>query len=162
MKKDYSQLKQEVEPGVFRRWQEVDIVVYDFTDGGIKVAINNEYSGLVYDNEVFTKLCLGQKLKAYIKYIREDGKIDVSLQPQEGEHVYQTADKIFKTLKKSGGKLAFNDKSSSQDIKEKFEISKKVFKKAIGVLYKQRKIKIIDDGIEVVARDWKKGSSSVK
>ncbi len=127
MKKDYSQLKLEVEADVFKEWQEVNVVVYDFTDLGVKVAINNEYSGLVYENEVFTKLHLGQKLKAYIKGIRSDGKIDVSFQPQEGEHVSQSADKIFQALKESGGKLSYNDKSSSEDIKEKFEISKKSF-----------------------------------
>jgi len=149
MKEDYSQLKLEVEAGVFKQWQEVDAVVYDFTDIGVKVAINNEYSGLAYKNEVFTKLCLGQKLRAYIKCIREDGKIDVSFQPQEGEHVSQAADKIFQILKESGGKLLCGDKSSSEDIREKFEISKKVFKKAIGALYKQHKIKITDSYIEI-------------
>jgi predicted RNA-binding protein (virulence factor B family) len=153
MKEDYSQLKLEVEAGVFKQWQEVDVVVYDFTDIGVKVAINNEYTGLVYKNEVFTKLHPGQKLKAYIKCIREDGKIDVSLQPQEGKHVSQAADKIFQVLKESGGKLLYSDKSSSEDIKEKFEISKKVFKKAIGALYRQRKIKITGGCIEIVTKD---------
>jgi len=153
MKEDYSQLKLEVEAGVFKQWQEVDVVVYDFTDIGVKVAINNEYAGLVYGNEVFVKLYPGQKLKAYIKCIREDGKIDVSFQPQEGEHVSQAADKIFQVLKESGGKLLYSDKSSSEDIKEKFEISKKVFKKAIGALYRQHKIKITGGCIEIVTKD---------
>ena len=153
MKKDYSQLKLEVEAGVFKQWQEVDVVVYDFTDMGVKVAINNKYSGLVYENEVFTKLHSGQKLKAYIKCVREDGKIDVSFQPQEGEHVSQAVDKIFQALKKSGGKLLYSDKSSSEDIKEKFEISKKVFKKAIGALYRQHKIKLTGSCIEIATKD---------
>jgi uncharacterized protein len=153
MKEDYGQLKLEVQAGVFKQWQEVDVVVYDFTDIGVKVAINNEYSGLAYDDEVFVKLCLGQKLKAYIKCIREDGKIDVSFAPQEGEHIFQTADKIFEVLKRSDGKLSFGDKSSPEDIKEKFQISKKVFKKAIGALYRQHKIKIADGCIEIVAGD---------
>ncbi|MCQ9205750.1 MAG: type I-B CRISPR-associated protein Cas8b1/Cst1 [Omnitrophica bacterium] len=153
MKEDYSQLKPEAEAGVFKQWQEVDVVVYDFTDIGIKVAINNEYSGLAYKNEVFIKLRLGQKLKAYIKYIREDGKIDVSFQPQEGEYVSQAADKIFQVLKESNGKLLCGDKSSSEDIKKKFEISKKVFKKAIGRLYKQHKIKIAAGYIEIVNKN---------
>jgi len=153
MKEDYSQLKLEVEAGVFTQWQEVDVVVYDFTDIGVKVAINNEYSGLAYENEVFIKLYLGQKLKAYIKCIREDGKIDVSFQPQEGKYVSQVVDKIFQALKESGGKLLCSDKSSSEDIKEKFEISKKVFKKAIGRLYKQHKIKIADSYIEIVNKN---------
>ena len=153
MKKDYSQLKLEVEAGVFKQWQEVDVVVYDFTDIGVKVAINNEYSGLAYENEIFIKLHSGQKLKAYIKCIREDGRIDVCFQPLEGKHVSQAADKILQVLKESGGKLFYSDKSSSEDIKEKFEISKKVFKKAIGTLYKLHKIKIAGGYIEIVNKN---------
>ena len=129
MDEDYSELILEVGEGVFKPWQEVDVVVYEFTDLGAKVAINNEYGGLVYQNEVFTKLCIGQKMKAYIKHIREDGKIDVTIQPPEGEHVTRVADRIFQILRESGGKLPYSDKSSSEEIKEKFEISKKVFKK---------------------------------
>lgn len=160
MKKDYSQLKPEVEAGVFKQWQEIDVVVHDFTDIGVTVAINNEYSGLAYENEVFIKLNPGQKLKAYIKCIREDGKIDVSFQPREGEHVSLAADKIFQALKKSGGKLFCSDKSSSEDIKEKFEISKKVFKKAIGALYKQHKIKITGGFIEIANNNRVKSGKS--
>ena len=153
MEEDHSQLKLEAEAGIFKQWQEVDAVVYDFTDIGVKVAINNEYSGLAYENEIFIKLHLGQKLKAYIKCIREDGKIDISFQPQEGEHVSQATDKIFQSLKESGGKLLYSDKSSSEDIKKKFEISKKVFKKAIGMLYKQHKIKIAGGYIEIINKN---------
>lgn len=150
MNENYSHLKLEVEAGVFKQWQEVDVTVYAFTALGVKVAINDEYSGLVYENEVFAELHLGQKLKAYIKCIREDGKIDISFQPREGEHVSQSADKILQALKESGGKLLLNDKSPAEDIKEKFEISKKTFKKAIGTLYKQHKIKITNNYIEIV------------
>jgi len=153
MKKDYNKLKFEVEAGVFKPWQEVDVVVYAFTDIGVKVAINNQYSGLAYENEIFIKLHSGQKLKAYIKCIREDGRIDVCFQPLEGKNVSQAADKILQVLKESGGKLFYSDKSSSEDIKQKFEISKKVFKKTIGVLYKQQKIKIADGYIEILNKD---------
>ncbi|MFH1094505.1 MAG: type I-B CRISPR-associated protein Cas8b1/Cst1 [Candidatus Omnitrophota bacterium] len=150
MNKEYKHLKETVEPGVFTKWQEADAVVYAFTDLGIKVAINDEYTGLVYKNEVYADLQLGQKLKAFIKCVRVDGKIDVSLQPAQGRHVFSTADKILKQLEEAGGELRFNDKSSPEDIKNKFQISKAVFKQAIGKLYKQRKIKITDKGIEIV------------
>ncbi|MDP2922167.1 MAG: type I-B CRISPR-associated protein Cas8b1/Cst1 [Candidatus Omnitrophota bacterium] len=150
MDKDYRYLKQEADKGVFKEGQEVDVVVYAFTDLGVKVAINDTYSGLVYKNEIFDELYSGQVLKAFIKHIREDGKIDVSLQPQEGKHVLGAAEKILKLLNESGGRLPFNDKSSPDDIKNHFQISKKVFKKAVGILYKQRIIKITDNGIEVV------------
>lgn len=151
MEKDYRYLKEEVEGGVFKEGQEVDVVVYAFTDLGVKVAINDTYSGLVYKNEIFDELYAGQKLKAFIKHIREDGKIDVSLQPQEGKHVLETSDKILKLLKESGGHLPFNDKSPPSDIKKHFQVSKKVFKKSIGILYKQRIIRITGTGIELVA-----------
>ncbi|MCK4994265.1 MAG: type I-B CRISPR-associated protein Cas8b1/Cst1 [Candidatus Omnitrophica bacterium] len=150
MGKDSTYLKEIVEPGVFKEWQEVDAVVYAFTDLGMKVAINDEYTGLVYKNEVYENLQLGQGLKAFIKCVREDGRIDVSLQPRQENHVVSTTDNILEVLKAAGGELGFNDSSSPEEIKNKFQISKRVFKQAIGVLYKQRKIKITDKGIEIV------------
>ena len=150
MKNNYELLKEIVEPGVFTQWQEVDIEIYAFTDLGVKVAINDEYSGLVYGSEVYGDYHEGQKLKAYIKLIREDGKIDVSLQPKKGSHVFSTTDKILEHLKAVGGNSGLNDKSSPEDIKNEFHVSKKVFKQAIGRLYKQHTIKITDTGIELV------------
>lgn len=149
MDKDYLHLKQEADKGTFKEGQEVEAVVYAFTDLGVKVAINDTHSGLAYKNEIFDTLYIGQKLKAFIKCIREDGKIDVTLRPREGKEVLEVTEKILILLKESGGRLPFNDKSSPDAIKEHFQTSKKVFKKAIGVLYKQRKIKITDSGIEI-------------
>ena len=150
MKNNYKHLKEKVELGVFTQWQEVDVEIYAFTDLGIKVAINDEYTGLVYGNEMYDNYQKGQKLKAYIKLVREDGKIDVSMQPQPDSHVFSTSDNILEHLKAAGGKSGLNDKSSPEDIKNEFQISKKVFKQAIGRLYKQHKIKITDKGIELV------------
>lgn len=150
MKNNYEYLKEIVRPGVFTEWQEVDVEIYAFTDLGIKVAINDEYTGLVYTDQVYGKYREGQKLKAYIKLVREDGKIDVSFQPKQGRHVLSTTDNILKHLKDNGGKSVFNDKSSPEDIKNEFQVSKKVFKQAIGKLYKQEKIKISDKGIELI------------
>ncbi|MBU1121594.1 MAG: type I-B CRISPR-associated protein Cas8b1/Cst1 [Candidatus Omnitrophica bacterium] len=150
MKKDYTDLTETVDPGVFKKWQEVDIEVYAFTDLGMKVAIKEEYTGLVYKNEIYDEYEKGQKLKAFIKLIREDGKIDVSLQPYQGKHVLSTTDKILKHLEAAGGKLKLNDASSPEEIRNQLQISKTVFKQAIGKLYKQRKIKITYKGIEIV------------
>lgn len=150
MEKEFDYLKEIVEPGIFDKWQEVDIIVYHFTDLGMNVAINNEYKGVVYENEIYAEYKLGQRLKAFIKEIRPDGKIDVSLQPSQGKHVFSTTDEILAALETAGGKLSFNDKTSPEDIKNKFQISKRVFKQAIGKLYKQRKIVITDEGIELV------------
>ena len=150
MKNNYEDLKEIVGPGVFTQWQEVDVEIYAFTDLGVKVAINDEYTGLVYGNQTYDDYQEGQKLKAYIKVVREDGKIDVSLQPKQDKHILSTTDKILEHLKAAGGKSGFNDESSPEDIKNEFQISKRVFKKAIGRLYKQHKIKITDKGIELV------------
>ncbi|WP_372366005.1 type I-B CRISPR-associated protein Cas8b1/Cst1 [Candidatus Uabimicrobium sp. HlEnr_7] len=143
-------LKETVGPGVFTQWQEVDVEICAFIDLGIKVVVNDEYTGLVYQNQIYDKYKKGQKLKAYIKCVREDGKIDVSLQPNQSSHVFLTAEKILKHLKAAGGKSRFNDKSSPEDIKNEFQVSKKVFKQAIGHLYKQFRIKITDKGIELI------------
>ncbi len=86
----------------FSRWEGVDLVVYAFTDLGMKVAINDEYTGLVYSNQVYEKNEEGQKLKGYITGVREDGRIDVSLQPDKGRHVHSTFDKILDHLKAVG------------------------------------------------------------
>ena len=150
MKDDYRFLKETAEPGVFTEWQEVDVEIDAFTNLGIKVIINDEYIGLVYENQVYEQYQEGQELKGYIKLVRADGKIDVSLQPKKGKHVSSTTRKIMDYLEIAGGKSGFNDKSAPEDIEEAFQVSKKVFKQAIGKLYKQGKIKILDDGIELI------------
>jgi predicted RNA-binding protein (virulence factor B family) len=150
MRNNFDLLKEIVEPGVFTQWQEVDVEIYAFTDLGIKVAINGEYSGLVYGNQVYGDYREGQTLKAYIKRVRPDGKLDISLQPKQDRHVISITDKIVEHLESAGGNIRFNDKSSPEDIKNEFQVSKKVFKQAIGMLYKQHTIKITDAGIELV------------
>jgi predicted RNA-binding protein (virulence factor B family) len=152
MNRNFEHLIEHVDPDEFARWEEVDLEIYAFTDLGFKVAINDQYTGLVYNNQVYEKYEEGQKIKGYITGVREDGRIDVSLQPDKGRHVYSTFDKILKHLKDSGGKSKFGDKSSPEDIKREFQISKKVFKQAIGGLYKQGKIIITEEGIELVTK----------
>ena len=152
MKDHCNYLIEHVDPDEFVRWEEVDLEIYAFTDLGFKVAINDQYTGLVYNNQVYENYEEGQKLKGYITGVREDGRIDVSLQPDKGRHVHSTFDKILKHLKDSGGKSKFGDKSSPEDIRREFQISKKVFKQAIGGLYKQGKIIITKEGIELVTK----------
>lgn len=135
---------------MFTQFQEVDVEIYAFTDLGMNVAINDEYIGLVYGNEVYDDYQEGQKLKAYIKCVREDGKIDVSLRPSKATHVRSTAEKILEHLKAAGGNSVFCDKSSPEEIEREFQVSKKVFKQTLGSLYKQGKIKITETGIERV------------
>lgn len=150
MKNNFEHLIEHVDHDEFSRWEEVDLEIYAFTDLGFKVSINDQYTGLVYNNQVYEKYEEGQKIKGYIAGVRDDGRIDVSLQPDKGRHVHSTFEKILKHLKDSGGKSQFGDKSSPKDIKREFQISKKVFKQAIGGLYKQGKIIITKEGIELI------------
>ena len=149
MKTSFEYLTEFAEPDDFHRWEEVDLEIIDFTDLGMKVAINGEFSGLVYADQVYDRYTEGQKIKGYITAIREDGRIDVSLQPDKGRHVHSTSDKILRYLKGAGGKSPLGDKSSPELIKKEFQVSKKVFKQAIGGLYKQGRIKISNQGIEL-------------
>ena len=99
MIEDNDDLIETVDYNTFTRWEEVDLVVYAFTDLGMKVVINDKYTGLVYKNQVYDSYEEGQSMKGYITNIREDGRIDVSLQPDKGRHVHSTFDKILKHLK---------------------------------------------------------------
>ncbi len=126
---------------------EVDLIVTRHTDLGWEVIINDKHKGLVYSNEIFKKVAVGDKIKGYIKNIREDHKIDVSLQPIGHKSPEPAAQKIYERLVAEGGFLKLHDKSAPEDIKEMLQMSKKVFKKGIGTLYRERKIEIKEDGI---------------
>lgn len=137
-------------PHDFEEGQEVDLIIWEKTDLGYKVIINETHSGLLYANEIFTPVHSGMKIKGFIKRIREDEKIDVSLQKQGLVHVDETSQMILEKLKSRGGFIEANDNTSPESIKHMFGISKKVFKKAIGSLYKERLITIEDKGIRLV------------
>jgi len=132
--------------------EEVDLVICDKTDLGYKVVVNNSHWGMVYKNEVFQKLHIGQQLKGYIKIIREDLKIDVSLQQSGYQKVDKISQSILKIIKDLGGSIAVTDKSPPEDIYSLFEVSKKTFKKAIGALYKKRLITIGTNGIKLAQK----------
>lgn len=124
--------------------QEVKIVIWQKTDLGFKVIINGEFIGLIYSNEIFDKVSLGDNRKGFIKHIREDGKIDVSLQKQGYEAVTDASEEVLKAIEENGGVLDLGDKSTPEEIHEQFGISKKNFKKVLGGLYKAGKIEIFD------------------
>lgn len=130
--------------------QKVDILVYDATDIGYMVIINHEYSGLLYRNEVYEPVKIGDQKSAYIKKVREDHKVDVSLQQPGYESVGDSKFVVLQALKAAGGFLPYHDKSNPEAIKKAFQMSKKSFKKAIGALYKEGKINLLDDGIRMV------------
>lgn len=127
--------------------EEVDLLVSEKTDLGYKVIIEDVHQGLVYANEVFRELNVGETLKGYVKNIREDGKIDISLQKQGYGNVEPNAIKILERLKEKEGFLALTDKSQPEDIYAQLEMSKKTFKKAIGGLYKRKLIRMTEEGI---------------
>ena len=126
---------------------EVDLIVTRETDLGWEVIINNKHKGLVYSNEIFKKIAVGDKIKGYIKNIRPDQKIDVSLQPIGFKSLEPAANTIYEKLLMHSGFLNLHDKSDPEDIKRVLHMSKKTFKKGIGALYKERKIEIKEDGI---------------
>lgn len=132
--------------------EEVDLILYDQTDMGYKAIVNNAHPGMVYKNEVFQKLHVGQQLKGYIKKIREDLKIDLSLQQSGYEKVDDISQSILDTIKKMGGRIAITDKTPPEDIYSLFGVSKKTFKKAIGALYKKKRIIMDTKGIKLVRR----------
>ena len=130
--------------------QEVELLVSAETDLGFSVIINQTYAGLVYDNEVSNPLNIGQQIKGYIKPIREDGKIDVSLFPIGHQSIEPNAQKIMDKLKNNNGFLPFTDKSDPNQIRDEFGISKKLFKKSLGALYKQKMVLLKEDGIHLI------------
>ncbi|MCF6306827.1 MAG: S1-like domain-containing RNA-binding protein [Flavobacteriaceae bacterium] len=130
-------------------YDEVSILVTHLTDKGANVIINGVHKGLIYLEDIFEDIRTGDRLKAFIKKIREDNKIDIVLQKQGYRSIEPNANYILDELKASGGFLPIHDKSSPEVIKETLGLSKKSFKKAIGSLYKDKQIIIKEDGIEL-------------
>ncbi|MDW3648672.1 MAG: S1-like domain-containing RNA-binding protein [Bacteroidia bacterium] len=133
--------------GVLTRGREVDLIVRGKSDMGVSVIVDQAYKGLIFNNELFRELAFGQEIKGYVKQVREDGKLDISLEPIGVASIEPNADLILSALRKAEGFLPFTDKSDPDAIRQKFGISKKLFKKAIGSLYKQRMIELKSDGI---------------
>jgi len=130
---------------------EVALVVLQKTDLGYSVIINHAHKGLIFDNEIFQEIRVGDRLNAYVKKIRDDQKIDISIQPIGFRKFNDSnSELIFKTLVENDGFLAVTDKSSPDEIYTQFGISKKAFKKSLGALYKQKKVDIQPDGIKLI------------
>jgi len=131
--------------------EEVDLIISHITEIGINVIINQKHKGLVYKDEVYDDaIRTGDKMKGYIKLVRPDGKIDVSLHKQGFENIEPNSEIIMNELRASRGFLRLNDNSNPEDIKTVLKMSKKTFKKAIGLLYKEKLIEIKDDGIYLI------------
>lgn len=127
---------------------EVYIMIWQRTELGFKAIVDNEFGGLLYQDEVFRSLHVGDMLKAYIKQVRQDGKIDLSLQRKGFTAATDFAPTLLNYIRSKGGRIPLNDKTPAEEIYATFGVSKKVFKKAVGDLYKKRLIRLDTDGIE--------------
>ena len=128
----------------------VDLLIYSETPMGFNAIVNNMYSGLIYKNEIFETIRVGDSVKGFVKHVREDNKIDLSLQKSGFELVDDVKWRILKMMKEENGFLCLSDSSSPEEIKAKLQISKKAFKKAIGALYRERLVKLTDKGVVLV------------
>lgn len=129
---------------------EVDLLVWQKTELGFKVIIDNLFAGLVYEDQVFRPLTTGDRLKGYVDRVRPDGKIDVTIQPTGRRNTEEFSEVLLEYLKNNNGRCDLGDKSPAELISDRFKVSKKTFKKAVGDLYKRRLIQIKEDGLELL------------
>jgi predicted RNA-binding protein (virulence factor B family) len=129
---------------------QVDLLVSGETEIGYKVIVNNQHYGMVFKNEIFKPIEIGEKLKGYLQRVRTDNKLDITLNSSNLSEVEVLANKIFERLLKEDGKLNFSDKSTPEVIYKEFQVSKKAFRRATGMLYKERKILITPEEITIV------------
>ena len=138
-------------PELYHRGQEVEAIVQQKTPLGFKVIVDNRYPGLIYDDQIFAdEPHAGDVITATVVTVRSDGKMDLSIQPIGKSRFRDFADQLYEELQKAGGTLLFSDKSSPDEIKERFGVSKKTFKRAIGTLYKGHWIEICEDRITIL------------
>jgi predicted RNA-binding protein (virulence factor B family) len=128
-----------------------DCLIWQKTDLGFKTIINNRYQGQIYDNQIFQPLHTGDRLTAYIDHVRQDGKIDVTLQPTGRQHTLDFAEVLLRYLYENDGHCDLGDKSDAELIYDRFKVSKKAYKKAVGDLYRRRLIEISNEGITLKA-----------
>ncbi len=125
-------------------------LVWQKTDLGFKVIADGRYQGQLYDNQIFQPLHTGHRLTAYVDHVRHDGKIDLTLQPTGRRHTLDFAEVLLRYLYENDGRCELGDKSPAELIYDRFKVSKKAYKKAVGDLYRRRLISITDEGIALV------------
>jgi len=129
--------------------QPVNLLITAKSPLGYNAIVENAHSGLLYHTDLATPLVLGQKLQGFVRKLRADGKIDLSLDAAGYKRVTPATEQILRALQANHGRLAFDDASSPQAIRDKFGVSKNVFKQALGALYKKRRIRFLNPGIEL-------------
>ena len=133
----------------YQSGEEVEVMVWQKTDLGYKVIVDNKFGGLVYQKEIFKPLEPGMRMQAFVRQVREDGKIDLTLQKDGLQKVGDFAEILLQYIKDNGGHTSLNDKSAAEDIYDTFGVSKKTFKKAVGDLYKKRLVILVEGGIQL-------------
>ena len=127
-----------------------DCLIWQKTDLGFKAIVNNRYQGQLYDNQIFQPLHTGNRLTAYVDHVRQDGKIDLTLQPTGRQQTLDFAEVLLRYLYENDGRCNLGDNSPAELIADRFQVSKKVFKRAIGDLYRRHLIVIVDgEGIRL-------------
>ncbi|WP_300724653.1 S1-like domain-containing RNA-binding protein [uncultured Bacteroides sp.] len=134
----------------YQSGEEVHVLIWQQTDLGYKVIVDNKYSGMLYRNEIFQPMEIGMQMNAFVKHVREDGKIDLVLQKGGAKKVEDFSEVLLQFIKDNDGYTHFNDKTDAETIYNTFGVSKKTFKKAVGDLYKKRLIILEEDGIHMV------------
>ena len=129
---------------------EVELIIFETTFLGYNAIVNNAHKGLIYHDEIYQDIHIGDKLVGYVKNIRDDFGMDISLQKIGVQHLVTTTDGVLSYLQKNKGFLALTDDSSPEEIKKILSMSKKAFKKSVGILYKQRMVRIEKDGIYLI------------
>lgn len=135
----------------YRTGDQVDLLIWQKTDLGLKAIVDGRFGGLLYDSQVFRTLHTGDRVTGYVSQVRPDGKIDLSLQCPGQRGVEDFSAQLLRHLQMNGGRTPLGDKSPAEEVYAVFGVSKKVFKKAVGDLYRQRLIEISDHGVRLVA-----------
>ncbi len=134
-----------------KQGDEVDLLLYKMNDLGMSTIVNNKYNGLIFTSDIHKNLYPGDKIKGYVKQVREDGKIDIVLEPiGYKKSIDKNSEIILTALKQNEGFLELTDKSTPEDIKHQLGLSKKAFKRSLGNLYKQKIVEIYNDGIKLL------------
>ncbi len=134
----------------YYRGKEVNLLVQQRTPLGFKVIVDNAHSGLIYDDQIYESIRTGDRMKGYIVDVRPDGKLDVSIQRIGKGRFRDFAETLYEELQQAGGTLPYSDRSSSEEIARRFGVSKKTFKRAVGTLYREKKIRLSENDITLI------------
>ena len=134
----------------------MNLLITSQTPLGYNAIVENAHRGLLYHSNLGTALTVGQKVQGFVRKVRTDGKIDLSLDIGGYKRVAPLTDQILSALQANAGRLAFDDASAPQEIRDKFGVSKNAFKQALGALYKKRRIRFLKPGIELIAPTGKR------